>query len=467
MALAQRLSTTFRSIFKPRVKADQMAFDNVPMGNIPMGGVVVRPGDLASQLKANRGTFYACSDLIGLGVGDNPLRVYMTLTGREKNNRSYKLLETRELSSTRKDAMIRKAMPGSAVSRAGDLKEVLNGPLVDLLGSVNNYMNAFDSKKLTSVNMDLTGNAYWILIRNMLGIPAAIWFVDSAYMSIIPDKNVWIKGYKYKKGSTEIEYKPEDVVHFKCVSPGNQYYGVAPLMACLDAFNLEEYMMNYETQVFKTGGNPKMIIYTKSQVTKEQGERMKAAFKHIPDGDIAIFYGEDFTLHDLNSPTTRDMGFREGLSFARDRIAMCLHVPKSMLTADNSNRATAIAQQYHLAKYAIAPRCTQIDQKISEHLAPQFNERYVVVFDNPVPEDAEQEREDRKVNIDLGITTRKEERKKMGMGDPEDELLVPVGMIPISAAGSVEENETAERIYELAYLKAKDRRRYERKVKYG
>ena len=467
MALAQRISTTFRNIFKPRVKADQVAMGNIPMGNIPMGGVVVHPGDLASQLKANRGTFYACSDLIGLGVGATPLRVYVTFTGREKNTRPFKLLETREVSSCRKDIMIAKALPGSALSRAGDLEEVLNGPLVDLLRNVNGYMNSFDSKKLTSVNLDLTGNAYWVLVRNMLGIPAAIWFVNSAYMSIIPDKDVWIKGYRYKRGSTEIEYKPEDVVHFKCVSPGNQYYGIAPLLACLDAFNLEEYMMNYETQVFKTGGNPKMIIYTKNQVTKEQAERMKAAFKQIPDGDIAVLYGEDFTLHDVNSPTTRDMGFREGLSFARDRIAMCLHVPKSMLTADDVNRATAVAQQYHLAKYAIEPRCTQIDEKITEHLAPQFNERYVVCFDNTVPEDAEQEREDRKVNIDLGITTREEERRRMGLGDPEGELLIPADIIPISAAGSVEENETAERIYELAYLKANDRRRYERKVKYG
>jgi len=432
---------------------DNVAMGVVPMGRMSMSGEALKPGNIESHTKANKGTVYACTDLIGLGVGDTPLRVYITKTGREKSN--FKKTITRQVSKERKDEIFRKAVPGTELSRAADLEEVLNGPLVDLLRQVNGYMNAFDSKKLTSANMDLTGNAYWILVRNSFGRPASIWFAPSAYMSVIPDKETWIKGYKYKKGTTEIEYPAEDVVQFKCVSIASQYYGVAPLLACADAYNLENYMLNFEAQMFKTGGNPKVIIWTKNPMTEKEAKRIKESFSHIKDGDAAVMAGSDFQIEQMTSPTSRDMGFQHGLGFARDTIAMVMHVPKSMLTADDVNRATALAQQYHLAKYAISPRCTQIDEKISEQLAPQFDTRYVTLFDNPVPDDIEQEREDRKVNMENAITTINEERARLGLEPIEggDEILVPVNRVPISEAGSQEEAESAERVAAMALEK--------------
>jgi len=438
---------------------DGVAMSVVPTGNISMSGEAIRPGDLASQLKAFKGTVYACSDLIGLGVGANPLRVYATLNGREKSN--FKLTETKAVSTLRKDEMFAKATPGTSLSRAADVEEVVNGPLVDLLRNVNGYMNAFDAKKLTSVNMDLTGNAYWVLLRNDFGLPAAIWFVPSAYMSVIPGDKDWIKGYRYKKGTKKIDYPLEDIIHFKCVSPLSQYYGVAPLLACLDAYQLREYMMNFEQQAFKTGGNMKMIVYVKGADPGEKGaDQIKKRIQRIGDNEPAVVGGDDMEFVFPPSASARDMGFRDGLSFARDDIAMVLHVPKSMLTADDVNRATASAQKYHLAEYAIQPRCIQIDEKLSEKLAPQFDPRYVIVFDNSVPEDIEQAREDRKVNIELGITSRDEERAAMN--------LPPKGFddlrLPTTFTGG-DENEVAERVAADAWQKAiklKDEWRYGR-----
>jgi len=416
--------------------SDNVAMGVVPMGNIPMDGKVLRPGDMASQLKANKGVFYACSDLIGLGVGDTPLRVYVTSTGREKSN--FKCAITRPVDKLVKDGIFRKAIPGTALSRANDLEEVLNGPLVDLLRQVNGYMNAFDAKKLTSVNMDLTGNAYWVLLRNAFDLPASVWFVPSQYMTVKASKEQWIDGYVYEKGTTKIEYPPEDIVHFKCVSPSSQFYGIAPLLACADAFNLREFMMNFETQLFRTGGNPKGIVWTKNPIDEKKGKDIKQKLKNMATGEWTVLYGDDFNIEPMSMPNARDMGYKEGLSFTRDEICMVMHVPESMLISENSNKGTSLAQKYHLAKYAVSPRNTQIDEKISEHLAPQFDERYVVLFDNVVPTDLELEREERKANLEIGVTTRNEERGKLALDpvDGGDELLVPMGMTPVDQAGT-------------------------------
>lgn len=418
----------------------------VPTGPMNFQGQPLKRGDLHKALLANKGTAYACTDLLGIGVASTPQRVYITKTGKEKSNTKY--YKTKQVSKQRLDEIFAKASPGSRVSQAADLEEVTNGPLVELLYDVNGYISAADSKLLTVVNMALTGNAYWILQRNKItnsegkGMPAAIWFAPSADMSVIPDKKVWIKGYAYKKGtSDEILYDVDDVVHFKKVSPLSQFYGDAPLFAVADAYDLEQYMIAFEKEIFKTGGNIRMVVWTKQPQTEQAANKIKSRIRAIKD-QIIVLNEQDFALEftQLENPSARDMGFQEGLTWARDQIAMGFHVPKSMLTTDDVNLANAKEGSYHFQKYGIEPYVVTMDERITEHLAPQFNDRFVVISDNPVLPDREQDREDRKVNVQFGITTPNEERALMGMEPRED------GDKLRTSPGSQTETEAAEEV---------------------
>ena len=72
-----------------------------------------------------------------------------------------------------------------------------------------------------------------------------------------------------------------------------------------------------------------------------------------------------------------------------------------------------------------------------------------------MPENREEAREDRKVNLELGVTTREEERSQMGLEFIEgtDELLIPAGVTRLEDVGEESDDELAERanrIYELA-----------------
>lgn len=435
---------------------------NVAMGVVPMGqmnfrGEPLKRGNLRKALQANKGTVYACTDLLGIGVASTPQRVYVTKTGKEKSNTKY--YDTRQVSKHRLDEIFAKAAPGGRVSRAADLEEVLNGPLVELLADINGYMSAADSKLLTVVNLGLTGNAYWVLQRNKIpngngkGMPAAIWIAPSADMSVKADKNVWISGYTYKKGTNDEKiYDADDVVHFKKVSPLSQFYGEAPLFAVADAYDLEQYMIAFEKESFQTGGNLRSVIWTKGPITKEAANKVKTRFNTIKD-QVIVLNQEDFALEftQLNNPTARDMGFKDGLVWARDQIAMAYHVPKSMLTTDDVNRANSREGSYHFQKYGILPYVVTMDERISEHLAPQFNDRFVVISDNPVLPDEEQEREERKVNLEMGVTSRNEERALIGLDpiDGGDEILVPSTHVPLTQLlqGEVEsEEQMAERV---------------------
>jgi len=414
---------------------NQIAMESIPMQGLAFNGEVLTKEDKVAQLRMFKGIVYACSDLRGIGVAKTQLKVYNIKSSRAKSN--YKRTFVRELTNNRQDEIIAKATPGTRLSMAESVEQVMNGPYVDLLRNVNDFTNSYDLKKLTSLYLDLTGDCYWALIRNRLGIPVNIWVLPSEYTKPIPDRNIFIKGYKYKRGTTEIIYPREDVVHFRYATPLNQFVGMAPLVAVLDAYNLRQYMINFEQQMFRTGGNHKVILTTKGSPTKPEAERIKERYKNTEEAGIAVFGGDSFEFFEPQSINARDMGYREGLSWSRDDISAAYHVPKSMLTADDVNLATATAQKHYLAEHATEPQVIQIDEKMNEQLSPQFNENQFALFDDPVPANREEAREDRKVNLELGVTTRAEERSQMGLDliEGTDELLIPAGMIPLSQAG--------------------------------
>ena len=420
--------------FWQKKQNDGVALGSIPTGQLAFNGEVLSPDNEAAQIRAFKGVVYACSDLRGIGVAGTPWRVYKTKTSKAKSN--FKYTVTREVPCKRKDAIFTKATPGTQLSMAVDIEEVLNGPYVDLLRNVNDFTNSFDLKKLTSLYLDLTGDCYWALIRNKLGIPVNVWVLPSEYTKPIPDNDIWVKGYKYKRGTTEIIYPKEDVVHFRYATPLSPFIGMAPIAAVTDAWNLRQYMFNFEAAMFKTGGNPKLILMSKNNMSKADADKAKESYKRTEDGGISVMGGQDFEFFQPETINARDMGYREGLALTRDEIAAAYHVPKSMLTADDVNRATAIAQEHHLAKYATWPQVTQIDQKMNEQLSPQFSEDTFVLFDDPVPENREEMRLERKANLELGLTTRAEERSLMGLDLVEgtDELLVPSNLVSLETA---------------------------------
>jgi HK97 family phage portal protein len=444
---------------------DQVYAEKVPFGEMAFNGQILNPAS-RHLLHAYKGLIYAVTNIRANALGELPLRVYLMKETTEKSafsTRSYShpLMVTREVSRKRKDYIFSKAIPGSRLSAAVDLEEVVKHPLTELLHNVNGHINGFDLIHLTSAGMDLEGNTYWLLLRNGLDVPAAIFVLRAEYMSIVPDKDNFIKEYIYKRGTVEIHYPAEDIVHFKYVTPASHFYGAGNLVAAHQAYDLREYMVNFEQQMFKSGGIPKQILVAKGRVSPDDAEMIKGKWKALEAGDIAVVGNEEFDLIEPSYVTARDMGYKEGLRYSMTEIARIWGIPVSMLDTTDVNRANDESGERKMARDAVAPFATRIDQKITEQLAPQFDENLLVMFDNPVKEDAEAAREDRKVAIELGIETRNEARRQMGLEDVEggDELLIPQGLVPLSDIGAVAMEQQAAFLGGRALEMARERKR--------
>jgi phage portal protein BeeE len=89
-------------------------------------------------------------------------------------------------------------------SANGDRQELFRHPLTMLWNSVNPYDTRETLMEMTQQHLELTGEAWWILLRNTAGIPQEIWCVRPDRMHVVPSREDFIAGYMYQLGSEKI-----------------------------------------------------------------------------------------------------------------------------------------------------------------------------------------------------------------------------------------------------------------------
>ena len=97
----------------------------------------------------------------------------------------------------------------------GELIEITEHPSLTLLDKCNPFRNHHDFFEETSMFIDCTGDAYWWVKKGPLGVPAELWVLDSARVTVVPDEKLFIKGYLYGTGTGRVALRPEDVIHFR------------------------------------------------------------------------------------------------------------------------------------------------------------------------------------------------------------------------------------------------------------
>jgi len=94
-------------------------------------------------------------------------------------------------------------------------------------------------------------------------------------------------------------------------------------------------------------------------------------------------------IHELGK-AQKEMDFVESRKFLRDTANQHFQVPPEVMgIVENSNRATIEAADYLYTKNVLKPCLDLIQQQLQAQLVPQFDEKLIWEFDNPVPEDKE------------------------------------------------------------------------------
>jgi len=404
-----------------------------------LGEDKIQPTDFDAQVKAYRDTVFSCVNINATAMAGMPLRLYVAKGSRSK---TFKLIETRVISRQQKDYLFSEASLQPYLRKAVDIEEVIDHPFFDLMKNVNGFNNQFDLIELTGIFLELTGNAYWYLPKNGLGVPTEIWVLYSQWMRIVPDPQKFIKGYILQRGMKSIKFDESEIVHFKYPSPSSEFYGMGPLMGAANAYNLEKNMTDYEKAIFKNMGRPDIALLSKQGLKdKDARDRLIEMWKSAyggpgKAGKVAVLQG-DLEIKDFGF-APREMSYLAGRKRVKEMIANAFGIPMSMLTTEAVNLANAKAGNYQHARNAILPRCRRFEEKLNEKLLPMY----------PVKEDEDFVVKKNATYVEKGIMTRNEVRQKEGLEkiDGLDSIYLPLNLMPIGSSKAVKEKEEFDKI---------------------
>lgn len=387
-----------------------------------------KPLEFGPMLNAYKSWIYVCSSKNAISVASVPLRLYLAT---KNGNTKKKIVETKKIANETKDYLF--CHPGlvKTLSQVREVEEVVDHQLITLLKNINPYSNRFDHFELTELHQELTGNAYWVLVKDTeTGLPNEIYILPPNCMRIVLGKNNIIAGYEYKDPQSGLitKYSTSDIIQFKFTSPlDSYYYGYSPMYAIQSIINLglsinefEQYLMD---NLGVIGGLFRTDQPLKEDEMKNLEEKINEGHTGVTNAGKMLFvsHGVEFQQVAVNP---KEMNYLRGREVIMKEVAAAYGVPISKLQTDNVNLANALAGDQQYQRDTIKPRLMRMEEKLNEQLIPLYDENLFVAFDNPVVEDKATEAREIDLMLRNGVITINEVRRKKGLPD------VPWGNTP-------------------------------------
>lgn len=305
--------------------------------------------------------------------------------------------------------------------------EVESHPLLDLLDQPNAETTKTDFIYLLQSHKKLTGDAFWLKIRNGRAIVAL--------RSLPPDKIILnlqsptetdptvIESYHYVDTvdgqKVDITYDPADIIHFKKPNPDNPFRGLGAVEALADDIDLDNLTIETTKKFFINGAITNFVLSTEAKVTDEQLKRlraeMRASYAGANNAYKAMILGGGLKPVDI-SYTNKEMEFLGQLEWYRDKIMYGFGNTKASLgMIDDVNRASHEGSIIEWQRNTIKPDMESIINTLNEYLVPEFGANLVLGFCDPVPEDRADDIAEVKDLYPIGVMTLNEARESIDL----------------------------------------------------
>jgi HK97 family phage portal protein len=446
------LEKTLRGVGRLRAAYAQglKAFPNSPMnddrswatygGSYAYGsaGKGKRPTSTDDALEYFTSWTYVFSSIKAQAVAAIPLRTFGTIKTKGKKLKwagTDVSVKSRPVGKARMKGFESSLALQSYITKAEDVEELIDYPLSDLLQFVNPFSSTIELLALTSLFLDLAGDAYWYLVKGKAGVPESIWLMPSQYVTPIPGKTLdtFIEAYEFTRGQKTATLPFEDVIKFSYPNPQSQIQGMSPVLGIADAVYNNSQMNIYEASLFENKARVDGLFEVDSTVPMAQVERAKEKFSAEFAGTQQagkrplLPPGMKFTK---TSMTAEEISFIEGRRLSREEIAGGLNFPVALLDP-NAIRANVEGGQYFLAKYGIEPIHSIIAGGINKFMVPMYDDSGAVftAFDPCVPEDKDFQLRARQAGVGTPWISIDEARSEEGRDALEIEGVSDVPMI--------------------------------------
>lgn len=262
----------------------------------------------------------------------------------------------------------------------------------------NPFMPRQELVEIGQQHLELTGEAWWVLVRSALtgGTPYEIWPVRPDRIRPVESNTEFIVGYLYTSPDGEqVPLRREDVIMIRTPAPLDFYRGESPIPALSTDLAGETTQSAWNAAFFRNSAQPGGVIEVDRRLGDDEWEELVTRWNQQHQGldnagRVAVLEQSRFVQM---SYTQKDMQYVETRGLTKQSILDAYGFPKFGLgDVDDVNRATATASLALMAQTLNVPRLERWKSALNNDFLPTFGpgtKNLEFDYDSPVPPDAE------------------------------------------------------------------------------
>lgn len=353
----------------------------------------------------------------------------------------------------------------------GELIEIEENPVLDLLNDPSDILPGVATRAISQIHLDLAGETFWALNGPELGgrfIPEQAFPLPPHWIKSTPTPSHPFYQVSFPKGG-QFPIPMDRMLWIKDPDPLNPLGRGTGLGKTLgDELDTDEMTAKHLKQFFLNRARPDMIVSGKAwdEATRQ---RLEQEWMNKHQGFWRqyrpAFINDEITVKVIGQ-TFEELQLTKLREFERNIVVNVFGMPPEILgIIENSNRATIESAAFLFTRFVVEPRLEFLRDWFQQRLIPFFDDRLIIDFVSPVPEDKEFELNAAKVAPWARMVD--EWRELQGLEPlPEGRgqvFLIPINLLPSRSPGgaaptpmpeaeaahiraSIEELETAQRI---------------------
>ena len=389
---------------------------------------------------------YTATEKIARTLAALPAKLFRYENSSGKNVKPYyakALMFANRSKNWHPDAIAHKLKKDHGIARI----EIEDHPFLDLINEPNQDMVRYNFWRMLMIHLELDGAVGIYKAKpDMFGHPTELHILPATWtgqFKPVPshDGVTLIKAYRLLDQDINTEFSKEEIIWLHYTSLRNPFEGMSALKAQLYSFNMDQYLMQQITAFYKNGAMFSNMFSTDQNLTQKQYNEIAGQLSNYTGAKNA---GQKFILHSglkvekALTQNARDAMVDEIERMARDKLlsAHDLSAGKIGLT-EHQNRSNLEVVDMGFFNEAIKPRAMLITEYFAP-LAQSYDENLDFEFDYPHFQDRAQDIQERNANLTQGVTSRNEERDKMGLEpvDGGDVILVNPLLVPLNSVGT-------------------------------
>jgi HK97 family phage portal protein len=280
--------------------------------------------------------------------------------------------------------------------------EVVRHPALSLWNKPNDFMTGYEFREGSQQHEELTGETFWVLNRELVTFPTAMWYVRPDRLEPQPDPDDYIVGWIYTApNGQKVPLKLDEVIQEKIPDPLDPFRGAGPVASIMPNIQQQRYATEFQRNKFINSADPGGVITfpggglggTVRMSDKEFDEftdRWRESHQGVARAAAVAVLENGATFTPVGT-TNKDMDYANLRLTNRDEIRETWRIHKANLgTSDDVNRANAQTAAELFSSDQVIPRLERRRDTLNYKLLPMFGDDSVEFdFDDPSPENAE------------------------------------------------------------------------------